>query len=149
MNPTLTAFASIMLFTFLICSSPALGQKGKNLNNVRIEFEANAIANGILDKFENFFESEDMDAETDIYDEDFIGEEPFYDEEDYDEYEYEEELIYTDGVDELNIIGANNQLSFSTDDSLTDHYKKFVIKLCLLTALSKEATIYATEDVTV
>jgi hypothetical protein len=163
------------IFAILLIGSVSIYSQSLNFRNIEVEFENQPVQNGILHKFEELFEdASDEDSvidskldnglkalnsitpETELdfnqIKEDFEITEN-YDEEFTDDY-YEEASLdgNEDGQEEINVIAYNslnkkNNITEGTD--LNETYRDFVLKLCLLTAVSKETTIYARELVTV
>jgi hypothetical protein len=159
----------IYIFMLFICSNAIQSKQGE-VQNVQIEFENHSIENGILNKFDDFFEDSQYTEELDNYDELFNEDDQLGDVHEQEEYNEEQELMSDyyynsdsqsdsdeyidykydpeDGTEEINHM-MTNQLNKTEEDGLTDVYRNFVYKLCLLTALSKETRIYATENLRV
>lgn len=142
---------SLFFITIFLFSLPIMCRnKGSNsLGKVQVEFQPESVPGSILSKFSELFEdvkSQPFDDLPDFYDEE---NEEYYDEE-YDDESYEEEMALDDYVevdDELSFIAEKN--STTNEELLENKYKDFVYKLCVLTAISKETTIYASESVNV
>ncbi len=136
---------SIILISIHLCSvSISCKNSPKLLENIQIEFQPQTISGGILNKFNELFEdvhhshnySDLDDLEEDLLDEEYDDEEIYSEEypvEDYQEAEEELSSLIN------NISGVDNE-------ELDDAYKTFVYKLCVLTAISQETTIYASES---
>ena len=140
MNPQSNVM-TLALFIFMIGSSAIVCQKDrmKELSNVHIEFASELVSHGILHKFDDFFEDLENHSNSDQYNHsDEIDE----DEDSYEEEEYED---YLEAEEELSTLIDQTE----SKEELNEEYKKFVYKLCLLTAVSKETTIYATETIRV
>ena len=138
---------SIFLFAILLCSFSINCNKDRSklLGNLHVEFQPQMVSDSIIQKFYDIFEPV-PDAENDF--EDYL-----YDDEDDDDSwdeSYEEEYPIEDYSNGYQEQAFKLEQSYETnEESLDDSYKEFVYKLCVLTALSKETTIHASESMSV
>jgi hypothetical protein len=146
MNPQINIF-SVLLLTIFVCSIPTLKCKlDEKFKNVMIEFETEKVPFGIIDKFEKFFENVPESPQANTPQSPVITEESTEDDETYSE-EYELEDVENPDIELTKYLKSEKELNSA--DPMNKDYETLVNKLCLLTALSKEATIYATENVRV
>jgi hypothetical protein len=137
---------TIYLFFILLCSFSinCNKERSKLLGNLHVEFQPQMISDSIIEKFYEIFEqvpSAEEELEDDLYDDE--------DDDSWDEsYEEEYQLDdYSKSDQELPSLLKQNETT--NEEPLEDSYKEFVYKLCVLTALSKETTIHASESMSV
>ncbi len=146
MNPQINIIY-VLLLTIFICSFPSFNCKlDEKFKNVMIEFETEKVPFGIIDKFEKFFESVPDTPESNTSQNPVTTEESTDEDEVYSE-EYELEDLEQPDEELSKYLKTGNDLNSA--DPMNKDYEILVNKICLLTALSKEATIYATENVRV
>jgi hypothetical protein len=129
MNPYTNIITILYLFT-LISSSAQISKKTDLFQNVKVEFYLEYVKNGILEKFDSFYEK--VNEEEEILDEE----------------QYEDEWVIEETTNDLDLI-TENQEPFIQNEPVSPEFKEFAERICLLTALSKETTIYFYETIQV
>ncbi len=141
---------SLILLTLLFCSFSINCSKDRSklLDTIHVEFQPELVSYSLLDKFDKIFENA-PDSEID-FDDDLMDDLENYLDDSLDE-SYEEEMPLDDLMDEESAIPSllKNNKEFMEDESLDKSYKKFAYRLCVLTTISKETTIYASESINV
>jgi hypothetical protein len=128
-----------VLFILLCSISMTSCKLEEKFKNVLIEFETQKVPFGIIDKFEKFFENVPDTPQAQQKELDDESEDEEYSE------EYELEDVENPEVELTKIIDTSK--SGSSADPMSKDYENLINKLCLFTALSKEATIFATSNV--
>jgi len=146
MNPQINIFYVLLLTIFISSFSSFNCKLDEKFKNVMIEFETEKVPFGIIDKFDQFFESVPDTPESNTSQNPVITEESTDEDEVYSE-EYELEDLEQPDEELSKYLKSGKDLNSA--DPMNKDYEILVNKICLLTALSKEATIYATENVRV
>ncbi len=131
----------------LICSLSINCNKDrlKPLKNIHFEFQPQIVPGGIIQKFDELFEDASLLEDEHIDDsiESYLSDPS--DEIEEDQYEEDQEYEVEDEL--ASLYDANRKEA--NEGSLEENYIKFAYKLCVLTAISKETTIYAMENLRV
>jgi len=155
-------FYTVFYFLLTLICFNSIASKQNKFHNVQIEFRDEVVKHGLLHKFTELFEDVPntesvFDNLEDEYFDAINADDPEMDFDDilnsvdeYDQYdEYIQEDEYTqENEDDLNLNKMiETHVDKIVDDEMNENYKQFVYKLCLLTTVTKETTIYATENV--
>jgi hypothetical protein len=133
---TTTRYKTIIYFIVILCSSSILAKKDVvKSEKVKIEFFWESVNNGIIQKFKDHFYTAEVD-DNQLNNENISfesTENSFYisDSEATDEY-------FKDYIESNKVLDEYG--------SIPNEYKKHAEKLCLLTVIAKETTIYYKEN---